>query len=363
MADLEEMISDTNIESIEELPSPNELISGIPSSARAKQTVIESRKAIKDILDKKDSRVLIIAGPCSIHDPVAGLEYAQKLKKISEEVSDVAYIVMRTYLEKPRTITGWKGLLYDPNLDETEDMLKGIKIGRKFLLDVSELGLPCANEFVNTYFPQYISDLVSWSAIGARNVEFQGSKELASGLSMPVGFKNSTSGDIEVAVNACKSATAKHAFPGLAMDGKPARVKTKGNKYVHVVLRGGNGQPNYHPEKVDETIGLMIKAGLKPNIIVDCSHANSNKQYEKQEQVAYAVLNQITSGKSEIVGIMLESNLYEGSQKFPKAAEEIRNLKYGVSITDSCIPPGVAERVIRKYAEEIRNYRNTLKAH
>jgi 3-deoxy-7-phosphoheptulonate synthase len=317
-------------------------------------TVIESRKIIRDILDSKDDRIMIIAGPCSIHNPISGIEYARKLKKLSGEVSDVVYLIMRTYLEKPRTITGWKGMLYDPDLNKSMNMAKGITVGRKFLLDVCEEGIPCANEFVNTYFPQYTSDLISWCAIGARNIEYQGSKELASGLSMPIGFKNSTSGDIELAINACRSAKLDQIFPGLNKEGKISVVETLGTKYGHVVLRGGNGQPNYHPEKVDETIKMMINVGLTPNVIVDCSHANSNKQYEKQEKVAYEVLDQITRGKPEIKGIMLESNLYEGSQNFPTNPGEIENLKYGVSITDSCIDWETTERIIRKYAESIR---------
>lgn len=351
---LENMISDINIVSIEELPSPNEIIKKIPATEKAEKTVLESRETIRNILDGKDSRIIVIAGPCSIHNVSQGIEYAKKLKELSEIVKDKIYIIMRTYLEKPRTITGWKGILYDPNLDETGNMLKGITLGRKFLMKVSEVGLPCANEFVNTTFPQYISDLISWAAIGARNVEFQGSKELASGLSMPVGFKNSTSGDIEAAVNACKSAMTSQIFPGTSHTGRPAIVKTKGNNYVHIVLRGGNGQSNYHPEKIDETTQLMIKSRIKPNIIIDCSHGNSNKQYERQEQVAYEVLNQIIAGKNEIIGIMLESNLNEGKQEFPKTAEERGKLKYGVSITDSCLGWEATERIIKKYAEELR---------
>ncbi len=358
--ELESMINNTNIKSITDLPSPGEILHRIPSSPKAMEVVIESREVIMNILDNKDDRIMIITGPCSIHDPTAGLEYARKLKILSEEVKDVVYLVMRTYLEKPRTITGWKGILYDPDLNKSMNMAKGVAIGRKFLLDVCEEGIPCANEFVNTFFPQYISDLVSWCAIGARNIEYQGSKELASGLSMPIGFKNSTSGDIELAINACRSARLDQIFPGMNKEGKIAAVETKGNNYGHVVLRGGNGQPNYHPEKVDEAIKLMINAQLTPSIIVDCSHANSDKQYEKQEKVAYEVLNQILNVKPEIKGIMLESHLYEGSQSFPISPREIKDLKYGISITDSCVSFETTQRIIRKYAQTLRQMKNPI---
>ena len=351
---MEGRIVDTNIESYEDLASPEHIVNEIPITDKATKTVFETRQAIRDIMDRKDPRKIIIVGPCSISDVNSGLEYARKLKTLADEFKDEILIVMRTYLEKPRTTIGWKGLLYDPDLDDSNNVEKGVKIGRKFLLDVNNLGLGCANEFVRTDFPQYIADLVSWSAVGARSVEYPGCRELTSGLSMPVGFKNSTAGDIEAAVNACKTSTYSHRFPGLLMNGKTAIVKSKGNKYVHVVLRGGNGQPNYHPEKVDETVNLMKKSGLTPNIIVDCSHANSNKHYEKQEQVAYDVLAQMKEN-GDIVGIMLESNLFEGNQPFPKNAEERKNIKYGISLTDSCIPLDITERIIRTYAQEIKN--------
>ena len=350
---LEQTINDVNIENYEELASPEIIVNEIPLTELAAKNVIETRQAIKEIMDKKDKRKIMIVGPCSISDANSGLDYAKKIKFLSEEVKDKLLIIMRTYLEKPRTTLGWKGILYDPDLDNSNNIEKGLKIARKLLLEINNLGIGCANEFVRTDFPQYTADLISWSAVGARSVEYPGCRELASGLSMPVGFKNSTAGDIEAAVNACKAAKYSHRFPGLLMTGKPVIVKSRGNKYVHVVLRGGNGQPNYHPEKVDETIKLMRKAEIEPNIIVDCSHANSNKIYEKQEEVAYAVLNQIVSENSDIIGIMLESNLNSGSQPFPKNAEEIRNLRYGVSLTDSCIDFKTTETIVRNYYDRL----------
>jgi len=347
---MEDILSDTNVEEYDSLSSPAEVISSIPVSENARRTVIEGRQTIKNILDGKDNRQIIIVGPCSIHDIEAGVEYAKKLKKLSDEVKDKVYIVMRTYLEKPRSTVGWKGLIYDPDLDNSLDIEKGIITGRKFLLAVNEIGLPCANEFVRTGLPQYTADLTSWAAIGARTVESQTHRELASGLSMPVGMKNNTSGEISSAVDACVAALHPHTFLGLTMDGRNCKVRTLGNKYGHVILRGGNGKPNYYPEKVAETLVLLKKAGLSERVIIDCSHANCAKIAEKQEEAAYNVLEQIRSGNFAIRGIMIESNLYGGNQPFPKTAEEIKNLKYGTSITDQCLPFDVTERIIRRYA-------------
>ena len=351
---IEEIVIDANIEKYEILPAPADLIRAIPLTEKVRETVLRGRKQIKDILDKKDSRKIVIVGPCSIHDTAAGLEYANNLEKLAAEVSDVLLIVMRTYLEKPRSTIGWKGLIYDPNLDNSGDIRKGILIGRQFLLDVSNKGVYCANEFVREDFPQYIADLISWAAIGARTVESQTHRELSSGLSMPVGFKNNTSGDIKVAVDACLASKHEHGFPGLTIDGKICIVRTKGNNYCHIVLRGGNGMSNYHPEKVQEAIKLIKRAGLQVNIIIDCSHANCNKIYERQEEASYEVLRQINEGNENIVGIMLESNLNEGRQDFPKNHEEISKLAYGTSITDPCISWETTEKIIRKYSEVLR---------
>jgi 3-deoxy-7-phosphoheptulonate synthase len=350
---MEEILSDTNVEYYESLPSPAEVIRMIPASEIARETVFNGRQTIKNILDGNDKRILVIVGPCSIHDVDAGLEYARKLSVLAEEVKDKVYIVMRTYLEKPRSTVGWKGLIYDPDLDNSLDIEKGIITGRKFLLAVNELGLPCANEFVRTGLPQYTADLTSWAAIGARTVESQTHRELASGLSMPVGLKNNTAGEISSAVDACIACAHPHTFLGLTMDGRNCKVRTLGNRYGHVVLRGGNGKPNYYSEKVSEALALLAKAGLPERIVIDCSHANCGKVAERQEEVAYNILQQIKSGNSAIKGIMIESNLCGGNQPFPKTAEEIRSLKYGVSVTDQCQPFEVTERVVRLYANDL----------
>jgi 3-deoxy-7-phosphoheptulonate synthase len=348
-------VTDRNVRGYRPLPTPSEVESLLPVSSEIARNVSVSRKVIRDVLDRKDSRKIIFAGPCSIHDTQAGLEYARKLKVVADEVADSVYVVMRTYLEKPRSTVGWKGLVYDPKMDNSCDISEGIIRGREFLMNVCSLGMPCANEFVNdSILPQYIADFISWGAIGARTSESSAHRELASGLSMPIGFKNNTEGNIKIAADACLASSCPGVFVGIDSSGRFSRVETGGNKYTHIVLRGGNGQPNYHPEKVDEAVGYLLKSGLIPNVVVDCSHANSNKQYERQEQVAYSVLEQIILGNKNIVGIMIESNLFEGKQDFPKTKEEIARLKYGVSVTDSCQSFEVTEKIIRKYAEELR---------
>ncbi|MEM4331066.1 MAG: 3-deoxy-7-phosphoheptulonate synthase, partial [Candidatus Pacearchaeota archaeon] len=316
--------------------------------------ILNYRKTIKNILEKKDKRKLVICGPCSIHNLEEGIIYAKKLKEISEEVKESLFVIMRTYLEKPRTTVGWKGFLYDPYLDGTNKIIEGIEKGRKFLKEVNEIGLPCAYEFLRTDTPQYLADLISWGAIGARTTESQPHRELASGLSMPIGFKNNTSGDIFSAINSCVAAKYSHSFPGINKYGKLVSVKTLGNPYCHVVLRGGNGIPNYYPEKIKETALLMKKEGLIPNILVDCSHANSNKIYINQTKVAKEVLQQIIDGNNDIIGIMLESNINEGKQDFPKNKEEISNLKYGVSITDACISLEETKKILKEWDYYLR---------
>ncbi len=352
---MEEILEDGNIELFEKLPSPREIKGRYPISEIAKQNVLESRKIIKEILDREDSRKLIFCGPCSIHNPSEALDYAKNLKKLAKEVEDEIYLVMRTYLEKPRSTIGWKGILYDPLLDNSGKVSIGIETARNLLLQINEIGLPCANEFLRTDLPQYVADLISWGAIGARTAESQPHRELASGLSMPIGIKNNTSGDIDAAIKGCVSAKYSHCFPGLDLDGQIVNVKTKGNKYCHVVLRGGNGHPNYYPEKVQETIKMMKEEYLIPNIVVDCSHANSQKVHENQIKVARNVLTQLLEGNNDLVGIMLESNIHEGKQDFPKNPSEITKLKYGVSITDSCISWEQTESIIREYFSALKN--------
>lgn len=356
---LEEMVNhgtvDTNVSGYSKLPSPVEVINEIPLTRENEEFILRKRKEIKNILDKKDNRKIIIAGPCSIHDPLAGLEYARRLKEISDEVCNEVLIVMRAYFEKPRTTIGWKGLIYDPYLDSTNNISKGIKIARKFLRDVTEIGLPCATEFLNSVTPQYLNDYLCWAAIGARTTESQVHREITSGLSVPVGFKNGTSGDIGVAVDAVRAANHPQAFLGIDPMGYISQVNTKGNPYCHIVLRGGNGVPNCSPELVNQTVNLMKAAKIPVNIIVDCSHGNSMKKYEKQQSVAYMVLDQITSGTREIVGIMLESNLIEGKQEAPKTKEDIKRLLYGQSITDGCESIERTTETIRKYSDRLKN--------
>ncbi|VVB77579.1 DAHP synthetase I family protein [uncultured archaeon] len=352
-----EEVFDNNIVGYEALPSPRGLMEDIPLNAKDREFIARSRKEIENILDKKDKRKIIIVGPCSIHDPETCIEYAKRIKNLSEEVSDELLIVMRTYFEKPRTVIGWTGLIYDPNLDESYKIADGLRIARKFLKNITELRLPCGTEFVGSVVPQYIADMISWSAIGARTTESQVHRQLASGLSMPVGFKNSTSGDISVAVDAAKAARYSHKFIGIDIYGNACAVETRGNKYSHVVLRGGNGVPNCKPELVSQTLQLLDHAEIPRNVVIDCSHGNSDKKYEKQEEVAYSVTQQIVDGNEDIVGIMLESYNHEGKQPFPKTLQERRDLKKGLSITDGCISIETTERVIRKCYDMLKNSR------
>jgi len=350
-----EKVFDNNILGYEPLPSPRGLMEDIKLSTKDRRFISSSRKIIEDILDKKDTRKIIIVGPCSIHDTETCIEYAKKIKNLSDEVSDELLIVMRTYFEKPRTVIGWTGLIYDPHLDESYRIADGLRIARRFLKNITELGLPCGTEFVGSIVPQYIADMICWAAIGARTTESQVHRQLASGLSMPVGFKNSTSGDISVAVDAVKSARYTHKFIGIDISGNACAVETKGNKYSHVVLRGGNGVPNCKPELVLRTLRLLDKAEIPRNVIIDCSHGNSDKKYEKQEEVAYSVIQQIIDGNIDISGIMLESYIYEGKQTFPKNLQERRDLKKGVSITDGCISIETSQRVIRRCYDMLKN--------
>jgi len=353
-----EEVFDNNILGYENLPSPKGIMEEIPLSLRDKKFIARSRREIEAIFDKSDKRKIIIVGPCSTHDTETCIEYAKEIKKLSEEVCDEFLLVLRTYFEKPRTVIGWTGLIYDPNLDESYRIADGLKIARGYLKNITELELPCATEFVGSIVPQYISDMISWAAIGARTTESQVHRQLASGLSMPVGFKNSTSGDISVAVDAAKSARYSHKFIGIDINGCASAVETRGNKYSHVVLRGGNGVPNCKPELVSQTLKLLDSAGIPRKVVIDCSHGNSDKKYEKQEEVAYAVMKQIIDGNNDIAGIMLESYIYEGKQPFPKNLDERKALKKGVSITDGCISLETTQRVIRRCYEMFKNSKN-----
>lgn len=345
---------DVNVAGYEQLPAPKELMDVVPLSKDNLEFILSSRKEDKKILDKKNKKKLIYVGPCSIHDPNQGIEFAKRLFSLQRMVSEQTIIRMRNYFEKPRTCIGWPGLIQDPYLNDSCKLAEGYKIAREYLIEVTNLGVASLTEFMSTLTPQFIGDLIVEAAIGARTTESPDHRKMASGLSMPVGFKNNTSGDISVAVDAAKAARYPHSFPGLDLYGRPASVRTFGNPYTYVILRGGNGIPNCKPEQVKSTVELMKKAELLPNVVIDCSHGNSEKKYEFQEKVAYGVLNQIINGNEDIIGIMLESNIYEGKQSFPKSPQEIANLKYGISITDGCTSWETAERIILKFYEELK---------
>ncbi|MGB2131232.1 MAG: 3-deoxy-7-phosphoheptulonate synthase, partial [Marinobacterium sp.] len=306
---------------------------------------------IKDILDRKDKRLFVVVGPCSIHDTEAALEYGRKLKVLAEELKDSLYLVMRVYFEKPRTTVGWKGLINDPHLNDSFDIEEGLHIARKLLLDLSEMGLPLATEALDPISPQYMQDLISWSAIGARTTESQTHREMSSGLSCAVGFKNGTDGGLDVAVNAMKSVSHPHNFLGINGDGEVSMVRTRGNRYGHVVLRGGNGKPNYDSVSVKLCEQALEKAGQQSNIMIDCSHANSSKDPALQPLVAENVANQILEGNNSIVGLMIESNLDWGNQSIP---EDLSQLKYGVSVTDACIDWDATETCLRGMADKLK---------
>lgn len=323
-----------NVSAFDHMPSPAEIKARVPLSDTAAATVEAGRNTIKAILDRKDPRPMVIVGPCSIHDPVAGLEYARRLKVLAEEVADTLYVVMRVYFEKPRTTVGWKGFINDPRMDDSFHIEEGMQRGRQFLLDVAELGLPAATETLDPIAPQYYGDLLSWAAIGARTAESQTHREIASGLSTPVGFKNGTDGSLDAAVNGCLSASNPHSFLGMNDAGETAIVRTRGNAYSHVVLRGGGGRPNYDTVSVSLAEQAMTKAKLPTNIVIDCSHANSWKKPELQPLVMKDVVGQIREGNQSIVGVMIESFLEAGNQSIPK---DLAELRYGCSVTDGCV--------------------------
>ncbi len=327
-------VTDVNVLSTNPLPSPTELRDRVPKTEEAAQFVSQSREEIEHIIFGDDSRLLVIVGPCSIHDVDAGFEYATRLKKLSDQLTDRLCIVMRAYFEKPRTSLGWKGLIMDPDLDGTCNLERGLEVARTFLNRLIDLGVPTATELLDPITPQYIGDLISWSAIGARTTESQTHRQMASGLSMPLGFKNSTDGSMTAAVNAIKAARQRQTFLGINRDGTSSAVTTRGNPNCHLVVRGGNSGPNYAPEFIRDYESQLEMAELKQAIMVDASHANSAKKHENQPKVIDSVIEQIKAGNHSIIGAMVESNINAGNQKFP---QPIPNLKYGVSITDACI--------------------------
>lgn len=333
---------DANIENSHVLLTPKEVKTKLPLTKAAENTVLQSREALEQILDFQDRRKFIVVGPCSIHDPKAALEYSEKLKTLAEKVKDKLLLIMRVYFEKPRTTVGWKGLINDPEMDDSFQVEKGLLLARSLLLQIAELGLPAATEALDPIIPQYISELIAWSAIGARTTESQTHREMASGLSMPVGFKNGTDGNIQVALNALQSARTPHNFLGINQEGQVSVFQTRGNAYGHVILRGGN-QPNFDAANVQLVEEKLKAAKLPPRIVIDCSHGNTNKDYKLQSSVLENVIQQIVDGNTSIVGMMLESNLYEGNQSVNCQKEE---LKYGVSVTDKCINWEETERII-----------------
>lgn len=345
---------DLNILSTESLPSPRELEEMFPLSEKVKEEIEISRNIVKDIISGKDKRLLAVVGPCSISDRDSAIDYAERLKKLSEKVKDVFYIVMRTYFEKPRTNIGWRGFITDPDMDNSGNIKKGLIESRKLLINITSLSLPVGFECLDTIIPQYTDDFPSWASVGARTSESQLHRSLSSGLSIAVGFKNSTSGDTDAAINAILSSRSPSSFIGINRDGKIEEYRTKGNKDTHLILRGGSNGPNYYDDDIEEAGNKMIKKGINPSIIVDCSHQNSGKDYKKQKRVLHSVIEQVRYSSQFIKGFMLESNINEGRQDI---TENIKNLKYGVSVTDGCLGWSESEEIILKSAEELRGGR------
>lgn len=341
-----------NVAAFDAMPTPEEIHAKLPISEKAAHTVTHGRNLLRKILDRKDPRVFVVVGPCSIHDPVAGMDYARRLKALSDEVGDVLQIIMRVYFEKPRTTVGWKGYINDPFMDDSFRVDIGMQKAREFLLQINELGLPTGTEALDPISPQYYGDLITWTAIGARTTESQTHREMSSGLSTPVGFKNATNGDLSVAVNAILSSSRPHSFLGINTAGQVAIVRTKGNAHGHVVLRGGDGRPNYDTVSVSIAEQAMAKAKLPANIVVDCSHANSSKKPELQPLVMADVVNQIRGGNKSLLGVMIESNIEAGNQPIPA---DLSQLKYGCSVTDGCVGWDTTEKMIRDAAVLLRD--------
>lgn len=337
--------SDINVLETRALPTPGELLASLPKTESQAEFVFRSRQAIHRILFGTDRRLLVVVGPCSIHDLEAGREYGRKLAALASELQDRIFIAMRVYFEKPRTTVGWKGLILDPHLDGSNDIAAGLHVGRQFLREIVDLGLPTATELLDPITPQYIADLICWSAIGARTTESQTHRQLASGLSMPLGFKNGTDGSIQTAVNAIKAASQPQTFLGISLEGRAAAIRTRGNPDCHIVLRGGAKGPNYTAPHVAEVEKSLEAAKLPRAVMIDCSHDNSSKQPERQPEVLADIVRQIVAGNSSITGVMVESNLVAGNQPFPRPRTE---LKYGVSITDGCIDWATTERCLRE---------------
>ena len=342
--------ADVHVRGTVPLPTPAALAADLPIPDGVRETVLRGRREIREILDGRDRRLLLIAGPCSIHDELSAVEYAGRLAALARELGDRALLVMRLYVEKPRTTVGWKGLVYDPDLDGSFNIAAGLRLARRLLIEVGGLGLPTGTEFLDPIVPQYLADLTAWAVIGARTAESQTHRQMASGLSMPVGFKNSTDGNIQVAVNALLAARAPQAFLGIDREGRASTVHTSGNPAVHIVLRGGSDGPNYAAETVREVCGQLDAAGLRPAVMVDCSHANSGKDHRLQGVAFRDVIAQRAAGNPGIVGLMLESHLHEGSQSL---GGDPAALRYGVSITDACIGWDETAELLREAARSL----------
>jgi 3-deoxy-7-phosphoheptulonate synthase len=340
---------DTRIEQGDELLAPMQIMREHRASEKALRTTFQARGRIHDVLRGADDRLVVVVGPCSIHDHGAAIDYAKRLKSLADELEHDLVVVMRVYFEKPRTTVGWKGLINDPHLDESFDINEGLRVARKLLLEINELGLPCGTEFLDLISPQYIADLIAWGAIGARTTESQSHRQLASGLSCPVGFKNGTDGNLRIAVDAIKAAAARHHFVSITKSGHVAVFKTSGNEDCHVILRGGK-RPNYDAESVNAACGELAAAGLRQQVMIDFSHANSSKQYERQLEVGRDVVRQIAGGDARIVGVMMESHLNPGRQDLCPGEP----LAYGVSITDACLGWNDTEPLLRELAEAVR---------
>lgn len=340
-----------NVVGLDDMPPPAQVKQELPLGDAGAETVHHGRAQLARILDRQDTRLFVVVGPCSIHDPAAALDYAQRLRALADEVADVLLLVMRVYFEKPRTATGWKGFINDPDMDDSFRIGLGMRRARKLLREFADLGLPTGSEALDPLSPQYLADLISWYAIGARTTESQTHREMASGLSTPVGFKNGTDGSLDVAINAIRSARSPHSFLGIGPDGRAAIVRTRGNRLGHVVLRGGGGRPNYDTVSVRLAEAALQKAGLPANIVVDCSHSNSMKDPALQPLVFMDCVHQIKEGNRSIVGLMLESHLNAGSQPIPS---DLAQLRYGVSVTDACIDWATTSELLRRAATELR---------
>ena len=343
-------LDNQHIIEIKPLPSPREIKAKLPITDQAAALVVETRKAIRNILHGQDrERLLVIVGPCSIHDPEAAYEYAAKLKPVANALRNQLLIVMRTYFEKPRTTVGWKGLINDPHLDGTCDIATGMELARTILLKINQSGMPCATELLDPISPQYVADLISWTAIGARTTESQTHREIASGVSMPVGFKNGTEGSLQVAVNAMTSARAPHHFLGINAEGQTSIIKTAGNPDRHIVLRGGGGKTNYDAEHVAKAKAAVAGEGIARPVMIDCSHDNSSKDHKRQGFVARDVIKQFHEGRQSIMGLMIESNLNPGKQTWKEGI----SLAHGVSITDACLGWNETEALLNELADSI----------